>query len=89
MKCIRDKNNGIVTRIGNLEAINLVKGGECEFVSKNVWRENTRDAHRPKPKVPVKATVVESAGEMVGGEIAIADKPRYKKGVSGKKSKSK
>ena len=49
MKCIRDKHNGIVTRIGDQEALNLVKRGGCEFVSKKVWREQTRDANKQKP----------------------------------------
>lgn len=75
MKCIRGKRNGIVTRTSNQEAYSLVKSGEYEFVTKKMWREETRDKRKRKP-MPDMASKVEPVSEADKPHVHLKSKER-------------
>jgi len=43
MKCIRPKT-GPVKRVSDQEAFELVQSGKAQYVPKNVWKKEVRDA---------------------------------------------
>lgn len=104
MKCVRNKVTGGVCRISDDEAKRLMcERTRWEYAGKKDWKSQGRrmatiqqaidfkPSLMPKKlgKAALPVTIVENAGEMVGEEIAIVKKPKFKKGATSKKKSKK
>jgi len=46
MKCIRMRSTGLVHRVSDISAETAVHLGEAVYVSKSVWKKETRDVSK-------------------------------------------